>query len=32
MGVLLVAVVMFVPGGILGGLSRFATMLRSKRT
>jgi branched-chain amino acid transport system permease protein len=29
-GVLLVAVVMFLPGGILGGLSRLATTLRSR--
>ncbi|MEX2126743.1 MAG: branched-chain amino acid ABC transporter permease [Xanthobacteraceae bacterium] len=31
-GVLLVAVVMFLPGGILGGLSRFTATLRSKWT
>jgi branched-chain amino acid transport system permease protein len=31
MGVLLVAVVMFLPGGILGGLSRLATRLRRKQ-
>lgn len=30
MGVLLVAVVMFLPGGILGGLSRIMNMLRRK--
>ena len=31
MGVLLVAVVMFLPGGILGGVSRLAARFRSKR-
>jgi branched-chain amino acid transport system permease protein len=31
-GVLLVAVVMFLPGGILGGLSRLTAMLRSRWT
>ena len=32
MGILLVAVVMFLPGGILGGLSRMTARFRSRKT